>query len=156
MKNVIGGRMASMALASMIGAILSPVAASAAEASANSLEEIVVTAQRREERLQDVPISVSAYGQATLDAQSIRSIDDVSRLAPGVKHLAEKNYQDKVRLAIEQYLGERVQLKLQIGETAGESAQDRAVESISKDEFVRGLMEQFDATLDDSSIKPGR
>jgi DNA polymerase-3 subunit gamma/tau len=78
------------------------------------------------------------------------------RLAPGVKHLAEKSYQEKVRLAIEQYLGERVQLKLQIGETAGESAQDRAVESISKDEFVRGLMEQFDATLDDSSIKPGR
>ena len=78
------------------------------------------------------------------------------RLAPGVKHLAEKGYQDKVRAAIEEHLGERIQLKIQIGETAGESAQDRAVESISKDEFVRGLMEQFDATLDDSSIKPGR
>jgi DNA polymerase-3 subunit gamma/tau len=78
------------------------------------------------------------------------------RLAPGVRHLAEKAYQDKLRAAIEQHLGHRVQLKIQIGETGGDSAQDRAVEAISKDEFVRGMMEQFDATIDDGSIKPGR
>ena len=41
------------------------------------LEEIVVTAQRRTERLQDVPISVTAYSQATMDAQGSRTIDDL-------------------------------------------------------------------------------
>ncbi len=49
-----------------------------------SLEEVVVTATRRSERLQDVPISVSAFSQEKLDAQGLRSIDDLTRLAPGV------------------------------------------------------------------------
>ncbi len=48
------------------------------------LEEVVVTAQRREERLQSVPISVSAYNQATMDAQGTRSIDDIARLTPAI------------------------------------------------------------------------
>src|ERR1700716_543543 len=48
------------------------------------LQEVVVTATRREERLQDVPISVSAFSQEKLDAQGLRSIDDLSRLTPGV------------------------------------------------------------------------
>jgi len=49
-----------------------------------SLEEVVVTAQRREERLQNVPISVSVYNQSTMDAQGTRSIDDIARLRPAV------------------------------------------------------------------------
>jgi outer membrane receptor protein involved in Fe transport len=48
------------------------------------LDEIVVTATRREERLQDVPVSASAFTQQTLDAQGLRNIDDLSRLTPGV------------------------------------------------------------------------
>lgn len=48
------------------------------------LEEVVVTATRREERLQDVPISVSAFSQEKLDAQGLRSIDDLTRLTPGI------------------------------------------------------------------------
>ena len=48
------------------------------------LEEIVVTATRREERLQDVPISVAAFSQEKLDAQGLHNIDDLTRLTPGV------------------------------------------------------------------------
>jgi iron complex outermembrane recepter protein len=53
-------------------------------AGAAALQEVVVTATRREERLQDVPISVSAFGQEKLDSQGLRSIDDLTRLSPGV------------------------------------------------------------------------
>ncbi len=49
-----------------------------------TLEEIVITATRREERLQDVPVSVTAFNQEKLDAQGLRSIDDLTRLTPGV------------------------------------------------------------------------
>ena len=48
------------------------------------VQEVVVTATRREERLQDVPISVSAFSQEKLDQQGLRSIDDPRRLTPGV------------------------------------------------------------------------
>src|ERR1700692_4418553 len=53
-------------------------------ASSGALEEVVVTATRRSERLQDVPISVSSFSQEKLDAEGLRSIDDVTRLTPGV------------------------------------------------------------------------
>src|SRR6266478_3639812 len=56
-----------------------------AETAPNSgLEEIVVTATRREERLQDVPVSVMAFSQEKLDAQGLKNIDDLSRLSPGL------------------------------------------------------------------------
>jgi iron complex outermembrane receptor protein len=59
-------------------------AASAASTASPGLEEVVVTATRREERVQDVAVSVSAFSQAKLDAQGIRSIDDLTRLTPGI------------------------------------------------------------------------
>jgi hypothetical protein len=57
----------------------------AADSSESSgLDEIVVTATRRVERLQDVPISATAFSQEKLDAQGLHNIDDLTRLTPGV------------------------------------------------------------------------
>jgi iron complex outermembrane receptor protein len=50
----------------------------------NGLDEIVVTATRRVERLQDVAVSATAFTQEKLDMQGLRSIDDLTRLTPGV------------------------------------------------------------------------
>jgi outer membrane receptor protein involved in Fe transport len=63
--------------------VAEPADASATPAN-EGLTEIIVTAQRREERLQDVPISVSVYNQATMDVQGTRNITDIARLTPGV------------------------------------------------------------------------
>src|SRR4030081_998696 len=70
-------------------ACLSPAASLLAQTSDNEsagagLSEVVVTATRREERLQDVPISVSAFSQEKIDAQGLRDIDDLTRLSPGI------------------------------------------------------------------------
>ena len=51
---------------------------------AGALEEILVTATRRSERLQDVSVSATAFTQEKLDVQGLRNIDDLSRLTPGV------------------------------------------------------------------------
>src|SRR3984885_9154546 len=66
--------------------VLSPAQAAPADPETPSagLEEIVVTATRREERLQDVPISVLAFSQEKLDAQGLKNIDDLARLSPGL------------------------------------------------------------------------
>ena len=53
-------------------------------------------------------------------------------------------------------LEKKIRLKLEIGDTAGASVQDLAVASISEDALVRGLVEQFDVTIVESSIKPAK
>lgn len=46
--------------------------------------EIVVTARRREERLQDVPISVSAIGRDGLNSRGFDAITDVQQVVPNL------------------------------------------------------------------------
>jgi outer membrane receptor protein involved in Fe transport len=49
-----------------------------------AVEEIVVTAQKRSEKLSRVPISITALGRTQLDRQGVRDIKDVARLVPGL------------------------------------------------------------------------
>jgi iron complex outermembrane recepter protein len=48
------------------------------------LSEVVVTAERRSENLQDVPLSVQVFDQATLSQSGIRNITDLVQRTPGV------------------------------------------------------------------------
>ena len=48
------------------------------------VEEIVVTAQRRSERLQNVPVAVSAATAARLEAVGVTSTQDLSLVTPGL------------------------------------------------------------------------
>ena len=48
------------------------------------LEEIVVTATRRSENLNRVPISVTALSQESMDQRGIRDFQDIARFTPGV------------------------------------------------------------------------
>ena len=50
----------------------------------SNIGEIVVTATRRNETIDKVPISVSAFSQETMDQRGIKSIDDVARFTPGL------------------------------------------------------------------------
>ena len=45
--------------------------------------DIIVTARRQEERLQDVPIAITAVSGRTIEEQSIVRVQDLSRIAPG-------------------------------------------------------------------------
>ena len=55
-----------------------------ADAQATTLEDIVVTARRREENLQDVPLTVTAFSANTIADKGIRDLNDVARLTPGL------------------------------------------------------------------------
>ena len=58
-------------------------AAAQAAASGNEVSELIVTAQRVEENIQTVPIAVSAFSAATLQRQSIESLQDIALRTPG-------------------------------------------------------------------------
>ncbi|BFM16919.1 TonB-dependent receptor [Maricurvus nonylphenolicus] len=56
-----------------------------------TLEEIVVTAQKREQSLQDVPLAVTAYDSQALKAQGIDDVVDLNNANPSVNLNAAQN-----------------------------------------------------------------
>lgn len=89
----------------LAGAFGFPVAAMAqdaaaqnapAQADAADTNEIIVTAQRREERLSRVPVSVVAFDADTLQDRAITSEQDIGTLVPG---LQVKNGQNSNQLS---------------------------------------------------------
>lgn len=67
-------------------ALLSPAAASAQDGNddAGALQEIVVTAQKRAESAQDVPIAISAVSADALSAKGVTDISQIGSQAPNV------------------------------------------------------------------------
>jgi iron complex outermembrane receptor protein len=49
-----------------------------------SLDDVKVTARRRQERLQDVPVAVSAFTEAQIQKQGIRDSSDIARNTPSL------------------------------------------------------------------------
>ncbi len=48
-------------------------------------DEIIVTAQKREQSLRDVPLAISAFGQQSLDDSGIRTTKDLTDLVPSLR-----------------------------------------------------------------------
>ncbi len=76
--------MAGAAFAAMAGACSGPAAAQTSAAPGAEIEEVVVTAQRREESGQSVPIAIAAFSETALQRQSVRSAEDLAVLTPGL------------------------------------------------------------------------
>jgi DNA polymerase-3 subunit gamma/tau len=87
------------------------------------------------------------------------------RVPAALAHLAEKSYQDKLKQALEAELKASVTLKVAAGEVKGDSAAAReqnereakraeAVRAVQGDKFVRDLVNLFDGTVVERSIRP--
>jgi len=68
----------------LLGAIFAGVLLPPNALAQSVLEEVVVTAQRREQSLQEVPISVTAFSGVELERQNIRQATDYLSLTPNV------------------------------------------------------------------------
>ena len=84
-------------------------------------------------------------------------------LAPAHKHL--QVHQEKLRAELAKILGQPLTLEVRLTEPAGETPkarvdnarrerQERAIASIESDPFVREACDLFDASIDESTIKP--
>jgi len=58
----------------------------AAAAASNTIEELVVTAEKREQSLQDIPVAISAFTSAKRDLLGINSIQDMTNFTPGLNY----------------------------------------------------------------------
>jgi iron complex outermembrane receptor protein len=63
-------------------------------------DEIIVTARKRPEILQQVPIAIDSFSQADLDAKRIRTIQDLKTISPSVYIQADQFQQDTVNVTI--------------------------------------------------------
>src|SRR5690606_28636623 len=70
-------------LGPMVTALTASLLPVPAQAQDGALEEVVVTAQRREENLQDVPISVNAFSTDQIERHRIQAFGDLALRIPG-------------------------------------------------------------------------
>ena len=63
-------------------------AADATSTSSSGLQEVVVTARKREENLQDVPISIDVFTKKDLQNLAINSFDDFAQKTPSVSFIS--------------------------------------------------------------------
>ncbi len=56
----------------------------AAQQQPRALDEIIVTAQKRAESLQEVPIAISAFDAEALQTSGVRTLDEISMRTPGL------------------------------------------------------------------------
>lgn len=73
----------------LLGASISALGAGHALAQADggtTIEEIVVTAEKREQSLQDVPVAVSAYTSERREVLGVDSVEDLARMTPSLSY----------------------------------------------------------------------
>ena len=76
--NIQFGRIAATLLATL------PIAAGAQETGGSALEEVIVTAQKRAQNLQDIPIAVTAFSAADIERRNLSNIAQLAEFTPNV------------------------------------------------------------------------
>lgn len=69
------------------------------EEASRRLQSVTVTAQKREQNIQDVPISISAYGADFIEDSGVENISDIALYSPNFT-LSSSTQKGNVRLAI--------------------------------------------------------
>ena len=62
------------------------------------VEEIVVRARRRNELLEDTPVSITALGETTLRESGVTRLDEIQDLVPNLQFTAARNLESTVRI----------------------------------------------------------
>lgn len=117
----------------------------AGAAQAQVLEEVVVTAQKREQSLQDVGIAITAFSGAQLEALGVEESFDVALFSPGVHisgNLAGQNTQFTIRGVTQNDFNDIVEapnaVYLDDGYIAVAQAQTFAVFDVDRVEILKG------------------
>ncbi|MEL0038176.1 MAG: TonB-dependent receptor [Halieaceae bacterium] len=131
-----------------LSAVTTAVAAALLSTNAQAqsvLEEVVVVAQKREQNLQDVPIAITAFTGAQMDALGVSESFDIASFAPGVHisgNLAGQNTQFSIRGVTQNDFNDIIEapnaVYLDEGYIAVAQAQTFAVFDIDRVEILKG------------------
>ncbi len=71
----------ALAVSATLGAL---VAAESAQAQETAFEPVIVTAQKREQSIYDVPVAISAFSADTIEKQGISDLTDIGKFVPNL------------------------------------------------------------------------
>ena len=74
-----------IAIAAALATPAAVQAQSSPEGSSLMVEEILVTARKRSENLQELPLAVSAFSESDIESMGLRSLENLSQFSPGMK-----------------------------------------------------------------------
>ena len=66
--------------------VASAIASTAVAQNSNTIEELVITAEKREQSLQDVPVAVTAFTSERRDLVGINTVADITNFTPGLQY----------------------------------------------------------------------
>ena len=84
-------RASHLAILAGLGLLASGGAAAAQDQATNTVDDIIVTAQKREQNLQDVPVVVTALSEELLQDAGVRDIKELTILTPGLTVTSTSN-----------------------------------------------------------------
>ncbi|WP_340644924.1 TonB-dependent receptor [Phenylobacterium sp.] len=77
-----------LAASALVSATVAGAAHAQGAGGSNTIEELVITAEKREQSLQDVPVAVSAFTSEKRDLIGISSVQDITNFTPGLAYSA--------------------------------------------------------------------
>lgn len=77
-----------LAASALVGVAVAGAAHAQSAGGGNMIEELVITAEKREQSLQDVPVAVSAFTSERRDLIGISSVQDITNFTPGLAYSA--------------------------------------------------------------------
>jgi outer membrane receptor protein involved in Fe transport len=84
------------ALARAVAAVLSGAVAAQPSLAQDGLEEVIVTARKREENLQDIPEAVTAFSSSDIARYGLKTLDDYARFVPSLTVVGTAPGQSKI------------------------------------------------------------
>jgi outer membrane receptor protein involved in Fe transport len=147
MKGVLLGSACAVALAAALPAVAQTAGSREEAVQATSVGEVIVTATRRSERLQDVPLSITAYSQEQLTAKGVVGYEGLAQETPGVvlnrasanfnnftaRGIATNGYGANLQSTVAVYIDE-----LPISTIGNTTVLDTNIYDIERVEFLRG------------------
>lgn len=129
----------------LLSCSIAAIACMAPTVNAAMLEEVIITAQKREQNLQDVGISVSAFTGEQMEAMGVTQSIDIAAFTPGVHisgNLAGQNTQFSIRGVTQNDFNDIIEapnaVYLDEGYLAIAQAQTFAVFDIDRVEILKG------------------
>ena len=82
----------------LISAAVAAATLHAGQIAAAQIEEVIVTTQKREQSLQDIPLAVSAFSGSFMEKAQISDVKELALLTPGVSGDTDDSFLDSINV----------------------------------------------------------